>query len=162
MSFVIIFLIVIAALFALAFFTKRRFGVLGLALAAGAMLASLWVGDLTPVIAQAGFVLVKPPLQSVVAAGLTLLPAVFLLFSGGPTYKAMPQRIGGALAFAVLATALLLDPLQSALVIEGVGKSVYDYMVEYRTLFITIGLVLAILDVFATRTPGHAKNPGKH
>jgi hypothetical protein len=161
MSFVVIFLIVIAALFALAFFTKRRFGVLGLALAAGAMLAGLWVGDLTPVIAKAGFVLVKPPLQSVVAAGLTLLPAVFLLFSG-PTYKAMPQRIAGALAFAVLATSLLLDPLGSALVIEGVGKTVYDYMVEHKTLFITIGLVLAVLDVFTTRTPGHAKNLGKH
>jgi hypothetical protein len=161
MSFVIVYLIVIASLFALAFLTKRRFGVLGLALAAGAMLANLWVGDLTPIIAQAGFVLVKPPLQSVVAASLTLLPAVILLFSG-PTYKALPQRIAGALAFAVLATALLLDSLGSALVIEGVGKSVYDYMADHKALFITIGLVLAIFDIFVTRTPGHAKTSGKH
>ena len=161
MSSVVVFLIVMASLFALAFFTKRRFGVLGLALAAGAMLAGLWVGDLTPVIAQAGFVLVKPPLQSVVAASLTLLPAILLLFSG-PTYKAMPQRVVGALAFAVLAMELLLDPLGSALVIEGAGKSVYDYMVAYKTLFITIGLVLAVLDVFMTRTPGHSKTSGKH
>lgn len=161
MSFVVIFLIVIASLFGLAFFTKRRFGVLGLALAAGTILAGFWVDDLTPLIAQAGFVLVKPPLHSLVTAGLTLLPAVLLLFSG-PTYKSMPQRIGGALAFAVLATALLLDPLGSALIIDGVGKSVYDYMVMHKTLFITIGLVLAVLDVFLTRTPNHAKNPGKH
>lgn len=161
MSFVIVFLIVIASLFALAFFTKRRFGVLGLALAAGAMLASIWAGDITPFIAKAGFVLVKPPLLSVVTAAITILPAVLLLFSG-PTYKSMPQRIGGATAFAVLATVLLLDPLQSALVIDGVGKSVYDYMVEHKMLFVTVGLVLAILDVFVTRTPSHAKNPGKH
>jgi hypothetical protein len=161
MSFVIVFLIVIASLFALAFFTKRRFGVLGLALAAGAMLANIWAADVTPFIASAGFVLVKPPLLSVVTAAITIVPAVLLLFSG-PTYKAMPQRIGGALAFAVLATALLLDPLQSALVIEGVGKSVYDYMVAHKTLFVTIGLVLAVLDVFFTRTPGHSKSPSKH
>jgi hypothetical protein len=161
MSFVVIFLIVIAALFGLAFFTKRRFGVLGLALAAGAMLAAVWTGDLTPVIAKAGIVLVAPPLASVVAAGLTLLPAICLLLSG-PTYKAMPQRIGGALAFAILAVALLLDPLGSALVIEGVGKSVYTYMVEHRTLIITAGLVLAVIDVFITRTPNHAKTPSRH
>jgi hypothetical protein len=161
MSFVIVFLIVIASLFALTFFTKRRFGILGLALAAGAMLASTWTGDLTPVVASAGFVLVKPPLQSVVAASLTLLPAVLLLASG-PSYKSMPQRIGGALAFAIFATALLLDSLGSALVIEGVGKSVYDYMIEHRTLIITAGLLLAIVDVFLTRTPNAVKPSGKH
>jgi hypothetical protein len=161
MSFLIVFLIVIASLFALTFFTKRRFGILGLALAAGAMLATTWTGDLTPVIASAGFILVKPPLQSVVAAGITLLPAVLLLASG-PSYKSMPQRIGGALAFAIFATALLLDSLGSALVIEGVGKTVYDYMVEHQTLIITAGLVLAIIDVFLTRTPSAPKPSGKH
>ena len=161
MSFVVIFLIVIASLFALVFFTKRRFGVLGLALAAGAMLSNLWVGDLTPIIADAGFVLVKPPLASVVAASLILLPAVLLLFSG-PTYKSMPQRIGGAIAFAILATALLLDPLGSALVIEGAGKSVYEYMTAHRTLIITVGLVLAVVDVFLTRSSPRAKSSGRH
>jgi hypothetical protein len=160
-NFVIIFLIVIAALFALVFFTKRRFGVLGLALAAGAMLSNLWVGDLTPIIAEAGLVLIKPPLASVVAAGLTLLPAILLLVSG-PTYKSMPQRVGGALAFAILAITLLLDPLGSALVIEGPGRVVYQYMVDHRTLIITAGLVLAVVDVFLTRSPRHAKSSGKH
>jgi len=161
MSFVVIFLIVIASLFALVFFTKRRFGVLGLALAAGAILSNLWVGDLTPIIAEAGLTLVKPPLASVVAASLILLPSILLLFSG-PTYKSMPQRIGGAIAFAILATTLLLDPLGSALVIEGTGKSVYEYMTSHRTLIITAGLVLAIVDVFLTRSPKHAKSSGKH
>src|SRR3954465_8231908 len=120
MSFLIIFLIIIGILFATAYFTKRRFGVLGLALAAGAMLSTLWVGDLTPIIAQAGIVLVKPPLESVVSAALILLPALLLL-SSGPSYKSQVQRLVGAGAFAVLAAALLLDPLGSALVIDGVG-----------------------------------------
>lgn len=157
MSFVIIFLIIIALLFATVFFTRRRFGVLGLGLAAGAMLSSLWVGDLTPIIASAGIILVKPPLESVVSASLILLPAILLL-SGGPTYKTMPQRVIGAAAFAVLAIALLLEPLGSALVIDSVGKPVYDFFVQNRVIIITAGLVLAVLDLLVTKTPKHPKD----
>lgn len=152
MSFLIIFLIVIGLLFALAFLTKRRFGVLGLALAAGAMMSTLWVGDLTPIIAQAGFVLVRPPLESVVTSALILAPAVLLL-SSGPTYKTMRQRIIGAAAFAVLATSLLLEPLGSALVIDDVAKPVYDFFVQHRVIIITACLGLALLDLLMTKSP---------
>lgn len=156
MSFLILFLIIIGSLFATAYFTRRRFGVLGLALAAGAMLSTLWVGDLTPIIARAGVVLVKPPLESVVSAVLILLPALLLL-SSGPSYKAQVQRVIGATAFAVLAASLLLEPLGSALVIEGVGQSVYDFFVHNRVVIITVCLVLAIIDLFMTKSPRHHK-----
>lgn len=152
MSFVVIFLIIIAVLFGLVFMTRRRFGVLGFALAAGAMLSSLWVGDLTPLVAEAGIVIIKPPLESIVAAFLTLLPALLLLFSG-PTYSSLAQRVGGALAFAILAIALLIEPLGSALVIEGVGQNVYDYFVAHNAAIVTAGLVLALLDIFISKTP---------
>jgi len=154
MSFVVIFVIIIALLFATAFFTKRRFGVLGLALTAGAMLSTLWVGDLTPIIAKAGIIIVKPPLESIVAATLTLAPALLLLTSG-PTYKASHHRIAGAAAFAVLATMLLLEPLGSALVIEGVGKQVYDFVTDWRVVIITACLVYAVVDLLMTKTPRH-------
>jgi hypothetical protein len=153
-SFLVIFLIVIGVLFAASFLTKRRFGVLGLALAAGAMLSSLWVGDLTPIIASAGFVIVKPPLSSLVSAGLILAPALVLL-SSGPTYKNMRQRIVGAAAFAVLATSLLLEPLGTALVIDHIGKPVYDFFVKYHAAIVTVALVLAVLDLLVTKTPRH-------
>lgn len=156
MSFVIIFLIIIAMLFATAFFTKRRFGVLGLALAAGAMLSVLWVGNLTPIIENAGIIIVRPPLQSVVSASLILLPAVLLLASG-PTYKGMYQRVIGAAAFAVLATALLLEPLGTALIIDGIGKPVYEFFVQNRVVIITVCLGLAIVDLLVARTPRHRK-----
>jgi len=152
MSFLVLFLIIMASLFATAYFTKRRFGVLGLALAAGAMLSSLWVGDLTPIIASAGIILVKPPLESVVSAGLILLPALLLL-SSGPSYKSHIQRIIGAGTFAVLAIALLLEPLGSALVIDSVGQPVYDFFVHNRVIIITACLVLAIIDLFMTKSP---------
>ncbi len=156
MNFLIAFLVVIAALFVLAYFTRRRFGVLGLALAAGAMLSTLWVGDLTPVIANAGVVLIKPPLHSVVAAGLILLPAVLLLFSG-PTYKSSMQRIIGAIAFALLATALLLEPLGAALGIDGQAQSIYDTLVKYHTYIVTVALAYAVFDLLLTKTPRHRR-----
>jgi hypothetical protein len=152
MSFLVIFLIIIGLLFTMAFITKRRFGVLGLALTAGAMLSTLWVGDLAPIIAGAGFVIVKPPLNSLVSAGLILSPALLLL-SSGPTYKTMRQRVIGAAAFAILATSLLLEPLGSALVIEGVGRVVYEFFVKYHASIVTAGLVLALLDLLVTKTP---------
>lgn len=152
MSFLVIFLIVIGSLFALAFLTKRRFGVLGLALAAGAMMSTLWVGDLTPIIAKAGFILVRPPLESVVSGALILAPAILLL-SSGPVYKTMRQRIIGAAAFAVLATSLLLEPLGSALVIDSFAKPVYDFFVQYRVIIITVCLGLALLDILVTKSP---------
>lgn len=158
MSFVIIFVIIIALLFFVAYFTKRKFGVLGLALAAGAMLSTLWVGDLTPIIAQAGFILVKPPLESVVAAALILMPAMLLLASG-PSYRATGQRVLGALLFAVFATVLLLEPLGAALIIEGIGKQVYDFFVQYQMAIITLCLGVAIIDLLLTKTP---KVPSKH
>lgn len=156
MNFLIAFLVVIAALFILAYITKRRFGVLGLALAAGAMLSTLWVGNLTPVIANAGIVLIKPPLHSVVAAGLILLPAVLLLVSG-PTYKSTIQRIVGAAAFALLATTLLLEPLGSALGIDGSAQSIYDTLVRYHAYIVTIALAYAVFDLLTTKTPRHRK-----
>lgn len=158
MTFVTIFLLLLTGLFALAFFTKRRFGVLGLALVAGAMVSSLWVADLTPVVAQAGFMLVKPPLESVVAASLTLLPAVLLLMSG-PSYRLGWQRVVGALLFAVLAAVLLLEPLGSALIIEGPGKQLYDFFVQNHVVIITVCVTLAIFDLLVTKTP---KVPSKH
>lgn len=157
MSFVAIFLVIIAALFALAFFTKRRFGVLGLALSAGAMLSTLWVGDLTPIIADAGIILIKPPLQSVVAGSLILLPALLLL-SSGPAYKPGYQRLLGAAAFAVLAATLLLESLGSALMIEDIGKPVYELLVEYKVVIVTMCLALAIIDLLIARTPRRGKD----
>jgi len=158
MTFVTIFLLLLAALFTLAFFTRRRFGVLGLALATGALISGLWVADLTPVVAQAGFVLIKPPLESVVAASLTLAPALLLLMSG-PSYRSSWQRAFGAVLFAVLAAVLLLEPLGSALIIDGPGEQLYKFFVTNRVIIITVCVGMALIDLLLTKTP---KMPSKH
>lgn len=159
MDVALLFGIVLIALFLLAYLTKRRFGVLGLALAAGAMLSSLWAEKLTPVIAEAGVVVEKPPLATLVAAGLVLLPAIVLLASG-PIYREGHERLIGALLFALLAVALLVEPLGSAMLLTGESKQVYDFIVENQVYIVTGGLIAAIVDILFTRVPKFGG--GKH
>ena len=160
MDVAIVFLVAIAVLFLIAFMTKRRFGVLGLALAAGSMLSELWAAKLTPLVAEAGVTVDQPPLITVVAVVLVLLPAVLLLFSG-PSYHDQTKRIVGAFLFAALAFALLIEPLGSALVLQDQGRQVYDFFAENRVYIVTAGLVIAIIDLLGTQTHG-SLGRGKH
>lgn len=150
MSVAIVLAIVTAILFAIVFFTKRRFGLLGMALAVGSILSNLWSQDLTPIIRQAGLEIVSPPLASVVAAALVLLPAAILLFSS-PANKKFIHRILDAAAFAVLAVAFLLPVLGDALILEAEGLEVYNFFTEYRAWVITAGLVYAVVDVLLAK-----------
>jgi hypothetical protein len=156
MNVIVIILILVALLFAAAFFTKRRFGVLGLALTAGATLSKLWATDLTPYVQNAGVKLIAPPLESVVAAVVILLPAIVLLFSG-PTYHKLWQKIVGSAVFALLAIAFLLGPLGNALVLEGNGQTIYVFLVNNQTWIITGSILYALFDVLAVKTPKHKK-----
>lgn len=151
MNVALVFVVTMAVLFGLAFVTKRRFGVLGLALAAGAMLSGLWATTLTPIIAKAGVSVQEPPLLTLVSVALVLLPAVVLLFSG-PSYKDTPMRLVGAFCFAALATALLVEPLGSAMILTGESKAVYDFFVTNRVYIVTAGLIVALFDILTTHS----------
>jgi len=161
MDVALVFGILLVILFVLAFITKRRFGVLGLALAAGAMLSSLWADKLTPVIEQAGVVVERPPLATIVAVSLVLLPAI-VLFVSGPVYRELPMRLAGALMFAALAVALLVEPLGSAMYVTGDSKKVYDFFVENQVYIVTFGLIAAVVDILFTRMPRHSGRHAKH
>lgn len=153
MNIVIIILIVIALLFLTAYFTKRRFGVLGLALCAGSLLSAMWAADLTPFIREyAGVQLIAPPLANVVSVCLVLLPAVLLLFSG-PSYHTFWQRALGAAAFALLATSLVLQSLGAGLMLDPTGKQVYDFLLENRNIIITAAIAYALFDLLMLKTP---------
>lgn len=160
MNVAIVFGVVLVLLFALAYFTKRRFGVLGLALAAGSMLSELWAVQLTPVVRDAGLIVQNPPLITIVSVVLVLLPAIFLLFSG-PGYHDTFKRVIGAFLFAALAFALLIEPLGSALVLQAEGRMVYEFFNDNRVYIVTAGLIIAIFDLLGThtaRTPKHSKH----
>lgn len=152
MNLVIILLVVVGTLFATAYFTRRRFGVLGLALCAGFLLSMMWTADVTPLVRQAGIVLLTPPLSSVVAATLILLPALFLLFSG-PTYHKRWPRLFGAAAFALLATSFLLTPLGSGVNFDDTGKQIYTLLMDNRNLIITAGITYALFDLLTYKPP---------
>lgn len=157
MNVLIVVVATVALLFALAFFTKRRFGVLGLALAVGFVLSGLWTEPAIPLVAEAGLRIIAPPLGTIVATVLILAPAVLLLFSG-PKYTAMPQRVIGAAAFAFLALAFMVEPLGSALVLEGDGKKYFDLLVANRDYIVTAGLIFALFDILTIKKP----KPEKH
>lgn len=153
MSIVLILLVIIAILFAVTYITRRRFGVLGLALCAGYLLSTMWTADVTPWIEGAGVELLAPPLASVVAATLVLLPPVLLLIFGGPTYNGPFLRLIGAAAFALLATSFLLSPLGSSLSLDDTGMKIYHLLVQNKSFIITVTITYALYDIITMRTP---------
>jgi len=160
MNVAIVFVIVLVLLFALAFMTKRRFGVLGLALAAGSMLSELWAAKLTPLVRDVGLEVTNPPLITLVSITLVLLPALLLLFSG-PSYHSTPRRVIGATLFASLAFALLVEPLGSALVLQDQGRAIYEFFHENRVYIVTVGLIIALLDLLGVHT-ARIRKTAKH
>lgn len=156
-----LFMVLGLVLFGLAFMTRRRFGVLGLALAAGSLLSSLWATSLVTMIESMNNNLSGIAVAGYVAAALVLLPAVLLLFSG-PAYRGAHSRLTGALLFAVFALILVSAPLGSALVLDDMGRTIYDALQHYQTYIITVGVALAILDLLAVHATGGHSTKSKH
>lgn len=152
MNIVIVLAVLVGLLFATAYFTKRRYGVLGLALCAGFLISTTWTPDVTAFVRDTGFDLSSPSLSSVVATLLILLPALVLLFSG-PSYTKRWQRLLGAAAFALLSTAFILTPLHSTVTLDETGKKVYDVLFEYRDLIITGAIAYAVYDLVIIKPP---------
>jgi hypothetical protein len=141
------------ALFAGAFLSRRRFGLLGLALTAGATLSTIWSYDAGLVISSTGLVPVGPITNAVSLSLVVLMPAIVLLFHGY-RYKALFSRIIGSLLFTILAIAFLLEPIGFALPLEGTSAYLYNQAVSYKEIVISIGVILAIVDLFFTK-PAH-------
>ncbi len=145
-----IFIAVALALFMGAFLSKRRFGLLGLALTAGAMLSETWTYYAGLVVSATGLVPEGPITQAATQSLVVLLPAILLLFHGY-SYKNMISRVIGSLLFTVLALAFLVEPIGFALPLEGIGADVYQWFVNNKQTIISIGVVLAVIDLFFTK-----------
>lgn len=147
---ILVFAALALVLFAGAFISKRRFGLLGLALTAGATLSTIWSYDAGLVVSSTGLVPEGVITQAVTQSLVVLLPAILLLFHGY-TYKNVVGRIIGSVLFAVLALAFLLEPIGYALPLEGIGADVYGFLNNYKEVIISIGVILAIADLFFTK-----------
>jgi len=150
-----------AALFAAAFFSKRRFGLLGLALTAGATLSTLWSYDAGLIVSSTGLVPDGPITNAVALAVVVLLPAILLLFHGY-TYKNMFGRVVGSLLFTVLALAFLTEPIGSVLALSGISQDVYNFIVANKSTIISIGVIFAVIDLFFTKPPSKKERERHH
>lgn len=148
--------IVSVVLFALSFISKRRFGLIGLALAAGSVLSSIWEDPASLIVSSLGIVQNGPMTTAVTLSLLTVIPAIVLLFHGH-SHTAKPIRIVSSLLFAVVGTAFLLEPLRYAIDTGGSSLDFYNTIHSYKDLIIGVGMVLAILDLFFTKPPKHDK-----
>jgi len=150
MTVILVFLAIAIALFVGAFISKRRFGLLGLALTAGATLSALWSYDAGLLIASTGLVPAGPITNAVALSVVVLLPAIVLLFHGY-TYKNIISRVLGALLFTVLALAFLMEPLGFALPLSGSTADAYNTAASYQSVIISVGVILAVVDLFFTK-----------
>jgi len=132
------------------FLSKRRFGLLGLALTAGATLSTIWSYDAGLVVSSTGLVPSGTMTQAVAQSLVVLIPAIVLLFHGYK-YKALYSRIIGSLLFTILALAFLLEPIGFALPLEGDLAYWYKQALEYKETVISIGVILAVTDLFFTK-----------
>jgi hypothetical protein len=156
----VVFIGLAVLLFLGAFISKRRFGLLGLALTAGATLSTLWSYDAGLLVASTGLVPVGPITNAVALSLVVLLPAVVLLFHGYK-YKAMFSRIIGSILFTILAIAFLLEPIGFALPLDGMSASLYKQALDYKDIVISVGVVLAIIDLFFTKPAHVSEKSGK-
>lgn len=155
MNSLIVVVLFCAALFLVSFMTKRRFGVLGLALSAGALLSLHWSDVLTPFLESQGIKLAAPPLSILVQMSLVLIPPLLLLFSG-PTYTKMLPRVVGSLAFMALAVTFLEEILAATLILSGPSTLGFQFLHEHKSELIVVGVIGAIIDVLLTRkSRGH-------
>ena len=147
---IIVFAVLAIALFTGAFLSRRRFGLLGLALTAGATLSQIWNYDAGLVVSSTGLVPDGPLTNAVALSLIVLLPAILLLFHGY-TYKENFARVVGSLFFTILALAFLVEPIGFALPLEGAAADIYHWIVQYKEVIISIGVVLAVIDLFFTK-----------
>ncbi len=142
----IVIVVVALALFGLAFVTKRRFGVLGLALAAGVVLAQSATSYVSDFLQQQAIPVAPLTYDGTATILLILLPALVLLV-GGPTYSSKKAAIIGALGFALLGTFFLLGPLTTTLpTTDTVVRDVLVVVAQSQDIIVIVALVLALLD----------------
>ena len=151
------------ALFGLAFVTKRRFGVLGLGLAGGAVLSQSWGREIGQIFENQQ--LPVEPLSYFVAATVAPIniPPLLRLIAG-PKYTDKKYALIGSICFALLGTLLLIGPLTMDLPpLSGEMKTSLDFIAQWENLLIACGIALAIVDMLhANSSKSHGKKFGKH
>lgn len=152
MTFLIVLALYVGILFIVGYASRRSMGVPSLALAAGAILAKLWTDSLTPLVASTGVIIVRPPLSSLVAVALTLIPALIVMIRAHKV-AAHHHSIFGSIIFAVLAAMLTYGAFANAVVLDESSKQYVMQLLAYDKIIITAAITLAIGDVLFYKKP---------
>ena len=156
MSVVLLFGGVAVAVTALAFVLNRRFGVLALALAAGALLAELWAEWLAGVIGGLGVSNVAGLPNSVVATIILTVGPLVLLLITGPKGHGKLLRLISSVLIGVLAAAVLVRPLGNFMSLDAEAIKTYKLLSDWWYYVATVGLVVGLVDM---SVPLKAKAP---
>ena len=147
---------VAVAVTALAFMLNRRFGVLALALAAGALLAELWAEWLAGVIGGLGVSSVAGLPNGVVATIILTVGPLVLLLITGPKGHGKLLRLISAILIGVLAAAVLVQPLGKFMTLDAEAMKTYKLLSDWWYYVATVGLVVGLVDM---SVPLKAKAP---
>ena len=142
---------VIVVLFLLGLMSKRRFGTLGLALAAGALLASQLTVWLSTYIKALDVETGSLSARAAASIALTLLPAFLLLFSG-PSYRKRTHALIGAAAFSLMGTLLIIGPLSIGLPKDATAQSTLSFIASYSDVLLAVGILGAVVDAWFIHT----------
>lgn len=148
-------------LFAVAYLTKRRFGVLGLGLAAGLVLSQ----ELTRYVAkflQYGDFPVEPLKYTTAATILLILAPVIALLFAGPRYYDKHKTVISSLLFAALATIILMEPLARDLpTYDASIEPAMSWLAAHTSIIIVVGIIAALLDTLHMHTTKLEPRKGK-
>ena len=159
----VILLILAAALFGLAFLTKRRYGVLGLGLAGGLVL-SQEVSKEVAAFLQSVDVPVEPlPFTAAASIALILAPPLILLFAG-PKYTDQRYAVAGSALFAVFGTVLLLAPIVTSMPFTDrtAIQPLLSTVAANSPLIISAGVIMAVVDMMHAHGKSSLGKKGKH
>ena len=161
MNVIILFGVIIAVIFVIAFISSRRFGPLALALSAGAMLAEIWSEWLVIIIGGLGIEVPGLP-HGVIATIIILLAPLFLLLFGGPRYYGKYQRVFSAIMIALLTATLLVKPLGKYMSLDGDALKVYQSLSDWWKYVVTVGLLIGLADIFMLHSAHKPRAKNKH
>lgn len=158
----VLLLVLAVSLFALAFFTRRRFGVLGLGLAAGLVLSNQLTKEVATFLQLGDFPVEPLSHQSAAIVLLVLAPVIAMLVSG-PKYLDKRAAVIGSAIFAVFGTVLLLAPLSMSLPLASSPmQPVFSTIASNSPMIIAAGIIAAVVDMMHDQGKKPFAKKGKH
>jgi hypothetical protein len=158
----VILLVLVLSLFAIAFVTKRRFGVLGLGLTAGLVLSQVLTKDTAGFLRYFDFPIGSLTYEAAGSALLILAPALVLLVSG-PKYSDRRLAIAGSALFAVFGVVLLLTPLAPILITADPSvQPMMSAIALNNPTIISAGVIAAVVDMMHAQGKTSFGKKAKH